>query len=70
MSTINKDRLRQRLAEAQKQTVGNKHLFRPQPGITKVRVVPYKFNKQDPFIDIYFHYKFGNPQQTYLSPLT
>lgn len=68
--SVNKDKLRQRLADVQRQTIGNKHIFKPQVGITKVRIVPYKFNKEDPFIDLYFHYKFGNPPATYLSPLT
>lgn len=70
MAGINKDKMRQRLANVQRQTGGNKYIFKPEPGVTTVRIIPSKFNKQDPFIDLYFHYKFGNPPMTYLSPLS
>lgn len=70
MSTTNQEKLRKRLADAQKRNAGNKYLFKPEPGTTRVRIVPYKFNKEDPFIDLYFHYNFGTPPVTYLSPLT
>ena len=35
-------------------------------GKTQVRIVPYKFNKDNPFIELYFHYNINN--KTYLSP--
>jgi hypothetical protein len=33
-----------------------------------VRIVPYKFNKDIPFIELYFHYNINN--KTYLSPMS
>lgn len=67
---MNKDKLMKRLADIKKTSGGSKHLFKPQPGTTRIRIVPYKFDKDDPIIDVYFHYGFGNPPLNYLSPLT
>ena len=41
-------------------------LWKPTPGKHQVRIVPYKFNKDNPFIELYFHYNVNN--KTYLSP--
>ena len=41
-------------------------LWKPTPGKSQVRIVPYKFNKDNPFIELYFHYNINN--KTYLSP--
>ena len=40
-------------------------LWKPTEGKTVVRIVPWKDNKENPFIELYFHY-LGN--KTYLSP--
>jgi hypothetical protein len=40
-------------------------LWKPTEGKTVVRIVPWKENKENPFIELYFHY-LGN--KTYLSP--
>jgi len=41
-------------------------LWKPTPGKHQVRIVPYKFVKDNPFIELYFHYNINN--KTYLSP--
>ena len=41
-------------------------LWKPTPGKHQIRIVPYKFNKDNPFIELYFHYNINN--KTYLSP--
>jgi hypothetical protein len=43
-------------------------LFKPANGKSQVRIVPYKFNKDLPFIELYFHYNINN--KTYLSPMS
>jgi len=43
-------------------------LWKPTPGKHQVRLVPYKFNKDIPFIELYFHYNINN--KTYLSPIS
>ena len=53
----------------QLQTTNNRtsNLWKPQPGNQIVRIVPYKFNKDNPFIELYFHYDLGG--KNYLSPM-
>lgn len=40
--------------------------WKPSPGTQQVRIVPYKFNPDNPFIELHFHYNINN--RTYLSP--
>jgi len=40
--------------------------WKPQPGKQQVRIVPYKHQPDNPFIELYFHYGINN--RTYLSP--
>jgi hypothetical protein len=43
-------------------------LWKATPGKHQIRLVPYKFNKDIPFIELYFHYNINN--KTYLSPIS
>jgi hypothetical protein len=43
--------------------------WKPAPGKTQIRIVPYKFNKDNPFVELFFHYSLGN-NKTYLSPVS
>ena len=54
----------------QHQTTNNRtsNLWKPQPGSQVVRIVPYKFNADNPFIELYFHYDLGG--KNYLSPIS
>ena len=40
------------------------HIWKPANGNSIIRIVPYKFNKDNPFIELYFHYNINN--KTYL----
>ena len=40
--------------------------WKPTEKETTIRIVPYKFNPDNPFIELYFHYELNN--KTYLSP--
>ena len=53
----------------QLQTTNNRtsNLWKPSPGTQVLRIVPYKFNKDNPFIELFFHYSLGN-NKTYMSP--
>lgn len=44
------------------------NLWKPVPGKQTVRMVPYSHRKENPFLEMYFHYDFG--KKTYLSPIT
>jgi len=61
--------IRKRLGQLQTTNNRTSSLWKPQPGKTQIRVVPYEFNKDNPFIELFFHYNLGN-NKTYLSPLS
>ena len=58
--------IRGRLNKLQNTQRKTEALWKPTPGKHQVRIVPYKFNKDNPFIELYFHYNVNN--KTYLSP--
>ena len=57
---------RGRLNKLQNTQKKSDNLWKPTPGKHQVRIVPYKFDKDNPFIELYFHYNINN--KTYLSP--
>jgi len=63
---INLDALRGRLNKLQNTTNKQAGMWKPTPGKHTLRIVPYKFNDENPFIELLFHYNIGN--KTYLSP--
>tara|TARA_B100001564_G_C20645793_1_gene674369 strand:- start:744 stop:1502 length:759 start_codon:yes stop_codon:yes gene_type:complete len=60
--------IKKRLEQLQTSNTRTSNLWKPQPGKQVVRVVPYQFNKENPFQEIFFHYDLGG--KTYLSPIT
>ena len=58
--------IRGRLNKLQNTQKKTERLWKPTPGKHQVRIVPYKFDKDNPFIELYFHYNINN--KTYLSP--
>ena len=60
--------IRKRLNQLQTTNTRTSNLWKPQPGKTQIRIVPYKFNKDNPFIELYFHYDMGD--KFYLSPIS
>ena len=61
--------IKNRLNQLQSTTSNKDNFWKPEPGKQVVRVVPYKHNKDNPFIELYFHYNLGN-NKTYLSPMS
>ena len=61
--------IKSRLTQLQKSTSTKENFWKPQPGKTQIRMVPYKFNKDNPFIELYFHYQMGQ-NKTYISPVS
>lgn len=59
------DRLRE-FEDGQKATEFSKLLWKPKEGSQKVRIVPYKFNPESPFIELQFYYNLGGKH--YLAP--
>ena len=60
--------IKNRLNQLQTTNTRTSNLWKPQPGTQIVRIVPYKFNKDNPFIELYFHYDLGG--KNYLSPIS
>ena len=61
--------IKSKLATLQSTSNTKDNFWKPEPGKQVVRVVPYKHNKDNPFIELYFHYNLGN-NKTYLSPMS
>ena len=60
--------IRNRLTQLQTTNNRTSNLWKQQPGKQVIRVLPYKHNKDNPFIELFFH--FGLNNKTYLSPIT
>ena len=57
-----------RLAQLETTNTRTTNLWKPSPGKTQIRIVPYKINKDLPFVELFFHYDLGG--KTYLSPIS
>jgi hypothetical protein len=60
--------VRKRLSQLQTSTTRTTNLWKPQPGKTQIRLLPYKLNSDIPFIELFFHYDLGG--KTFLSPIS
>lgn len=63
------EQIKKKLSQLQSTTSTKENFWKPQPGKTQIRMVPYEFNKSNPFIELYFHYNLGD-NKTYLSPVS
>ncbi len=61
--------IKNRLNTLQATSSTKNSFWKPAPGKTQIRIVPYKFNKDNPFVELFFHYSLGN-NKTYLSPVS
>ena len=60
--------VRKRLSQLQTSSTRTTNLWKPQPGKTQIRILPYKLNQDTPFIELFFHYDLGG--KSYLSPIS
>jgi hypothetical protein len=71
---INLDAIKAKLQAMQQASTGgggnkaNEFLWKPPVGKSQVRIVPYAFDKNNPFIEMYFHYEIG--KRTMVSPVS
>lgn len=69
---INLDAIKARLSQIQQSansgggSKGNDYMWKPPVGKSVVRIVPYAFDKSNPFVELYFHYEIG--KRTMVSP--
>lgn len=64
--TLIKNKL-QALQTANQKNANQDLVWKPEPGTQVIRIVPYQFNKENPFLELLFHYNFG---KIMLSPST
>ena len=62
------DAIKSKLNQLQSTTSTKNNFWKPEPGKQVVRIVPYTHNKDNPFIELFFHYGLGN--KTFLSPMS
>jgi len=60
--------IKRKLNSLKNQTTKQDILWKPEPGKQQVRIVPYQHNKENPFMELFFHYDLG--KKNYLSPVT
>jgi hypothetical protein len=65
---IDLNAVKKRLTNLQNQNSKKTALWKPEPGDNLIRIVPYKYAPENPFIELMFHYEVGN--KTMLSPTT
>lgn len=65
---VDLESIRKKLQTLQTQQTGNRNIWKPEPGVNKIRIVPYQHDKSNPFIEIYFHYNLGKKMM--VSPFT
>ena len=58
--------VKKRLAQLEATNTRTSNLWKPQPGKSQIRIVPYKLNTDTPFIELFFHYDLGG--KSFLSP--
>lgn len=69
---INLDSIKAKLQQMQQASNGgggnkaSEHMWKPTVGKSQVRIVPYAFDKNNPFQEMYFHYEIG--KRTMVSP--
>lgn len=63
---INLDAIRNRLNGLKNSSNRTSNIWKPEPGEHQIRIVPYTHNRENPFIELHFHYNLG--KKSMLSP--
>jgi hypothetical protein len=61
-------KVRSKLDRLKNKSKRGNNLWKPSPGMNRVRIVPYRYQKDFPFIELYFHYNLPGPN--YCSPMS
>jgi hypothetical protein len=65
---LNLDAIKAKLNQLNKSDEKKNNLWKPQEGKTRVRIVPYVHRKENPFLELYFHYDIA--KRSMLSPVS
>ena len=63
------DAIKNKLNQLQSTTSTANNFWKPEPGKQVVRIVPYTHNKDNPFVELFFHYNLGQ-NKTFMSPMS
>ena len=66
--SLDLDAIRAKLNQLNTTSDRKNNYFRPEPGKQRVRIVPYVHRKENPFLEMYFHYDIA--KRSMLSPIT
>jgi len=65
---LNLDAIKAKLNQLNKADDKKQNLWKPEAGKTRIRIVPYVHRKENPFLELYFHYDIG--KRSMLSPVS
>jgi len=65
---LNLDAIKAKLNQLNKADDKKQNLWKPESGKTRIRIVPYVHRKDNPFLELYFHYDIA--KRSMLSPIT
>lgn len=65
---INLDAIKSRLNSLKNANNRTSNIWKPEPGEHQIRIVPYIHDKDNPFLELYFHYNLG--KRSILSPVS
>jgi hypothetical protein len=65
---IDLEAIKNKLNKLQTTTTRQNNLWKPEPGKQQIRIVPYQYDRNNPFQELYFHYDIG--KKNFLSPIT
>lgn len=65
---INLDAIRNRLNGLKNANNRTSNIWKPEPGEHQIRIVPYVHNRENPFIELHFHYNLG--KKSMVSPVS
>jgi hypothetical protein len=65
---INLDAIKNRLSNLKNANNRTSNIWKPEPGEHQIRIVPYIHNRENPFIELYFHYNIV--KKSTLSPVS
>ena len=66
--SLDLDAIKAKLTQLNKTDDRKNNLWKPQPGKQTIRIVPYVHRKENPFLEMYFHYDIA--KRSMLSPIT
>jgi hypothetical protein len=65
---LNLDAIKAKLNQLNKTDDKKQNIWKPEEGKTRIRIVPYVHRKDNPFLELYFHYDIA--KRSMLSPIT